>query len=227
MRFLATLGGFCFATLVAAGAGAPDYLRAAINNLSSDAPRGWAYTLTTTREKETTAERFDPSKPQGGEWTLLSTNGRPPSAGEITRYLRYKSSNTPVAKRGTFERGELDIDSAQLLREDDTHAEFRMRFRGDVSEPVLPHVVLEARVQKSTASVESCVLRLVEPFSPALGMRMNELTVTMKFTPPRPDLPALPLEVSSHFRGRLFLVIPVAEDLRVVFSDFARLAPAK
>ena len=226
MHRLPLLLSFCCVALAAAAA-APDYLRTAIEGLHSDAPRGWAYTLTTTRENESTVERYDPSRPKGGEWTLLRTNGRAPTAEEIERYLRYKASNAPVTKRGTFERGDLDIESAQLLREDAEQAEFRLNFRHDVKEPVLSHVVLDMRVRKEPAAAESCVLRLAEPFSPALGMRMQELTVTITFSPPSAETPALPREVVSHFRGRLFLLLPLAEDLRVEYSDFARVTPAR
>jgi hypothetical protein len=217
----------CLFIAACAGAAAPDYLRAAIDGLNSDAPRGWAYTLTTTRENESTVERFDPSRPKGGEWSLLRTQGRAPSAEEIERYLRYKASNAPVTKRGTFERGDLDLDSASLLWEDGARAEFRLKFRSDVKEPVLSHVILDVSVRKSPAVVESCVLRLAEPFSPALGMRMQELTVTIAFNPPSAEVPALPREVVSHFRGRLFLLLPLAEDLRVQYSDFERVTPSR
>lgn len=221
LRRLAGLAMFALVAL-ATRAAPPDYLREAVSRMNSDTPRGWAYTLTTTRKDDTTVERYDPSRPKGGEWTLMQTNGRAPTAEEIERYLRYKASHTPPAQRGTFERGDLDIESAELLREDAELAEFRLRFRGDVSEPVLAHVVLELKVRKQPATVEESVLRLARPFNPALGVRMQELVVTTTFSAPTAESPALPREVTSHFRGRMFLLVPIEEDLRVVYADFAR-----
>lgn len=220
-RALAAFAIACSLALVARAA-PPDYLREAISRMNSDAPRGWAYTLTTTRQDDTTVERYDPSRPKGGEWTLVQTNGRAPTAEEVERYVRYKASHAPTAQRGTFERGDLDIESAEFLREDAERAEFRLRFRGDVSEPVLAHVVLELKVRKQPAAVEESVLRLARPFNPALGVRMQALVVTTTFSAPTADAPALPREVTSHFRGRMFLLVPIEEDLRVVYSDFAR-----
>ena len=208
-------------------AGIPDYFREAVSRFHPEAPKGWAYTLTTTRSHETSSERFDPSRPKGGEWTLLALNGREPTAPERESYLRYKKSNAPATARATFERGDLAIESAELLREDAERAVFRVRFRDDAGQPLLAHVVLELTVRKEPASVERSVLRLFEAFSPALGVRMQELVVTTTHRPPEPGRPSLPQEVTSRFRGRMFFLVGIEEDLRVAYSDFARVSPER
>jgi hypothetical protein len=207
---------------VVAQAAIPGYFREAFARYSPEAPAGWAYTLTTTRGADTSSERFDPSRPKGGEWTLLATNGRAPTASELERYLRYRASNAPATTRATFERGDMDFEHAELLREDAERGEFRVRFRESSNQPLLAHVVLELTVRKSPAMIERTVLRLAERFSPALGVRMHELRVTTEHDAPTAERPALPRAVESHFRGRLFFLIPIEEDLRVVYSDFAR-----
>lgn len=219
--FLPTLLGFCCSLAPAAAAAAPAYLREALAKFSSDAPAGWAYTVTTARGDETSVERYDPSRPRGGEWMLLARDGRPATAEDRERYLRYRASNAP-ANRATFARGDLDVEGAALVREDDERAEFQLRFRGDVDQPLLAHVFLELTVRKSPAAVEKSVLRLFESFSPALGVRMHELVVTMTLTPPAGDTPPLPREIESRFRGRMFFLVPITEDLRLVYSDFVR-----
>jgi hypothetical protein len=200
----------------------PSYLREAISKFQPDAPAGWAYTLTTTRDGKSSSERYDPSRPKGGEWSLLLTEGRAPTAEEIERYLRYKASNAPATNRATFERGDLDIETAHLLRESPERAEFRIRFRDGASQPLLAHVLLDLTVRKSPAAVERSVLRLYEAFSPALGVRMTELTVTATHDAPTAERPALPREIESRFRGRMFFFVSLEEDLRIVYSDYAR-----
>lgn len=210
------------AAALTARAEIPQYLRDAIAKFQPDAPAGWAYTLTTTRDGKSSSERFDPSRPKGGEWSLLLTEGRAPTAEEIERYLRYKASNTPVTNRAAFERGDLDIETAHLLRETPEKAEFRLRFRDGASQPLLAHVLLDLTVRKSPAAVERSVLRLYEAFSPALGVRMTELSVTATHDAPTGNRPSLPREVESRFRGRMFFFVPLEEDLRIVYSDYVR-----
>ncbi len=199
----------------------PDYFTRAFARLGTDAPRGWAYTLRTTRDGAVSVERYDPSRPKGGEWTLLERDGRAPDAAELERYLRYKAANTPQT-RATYEKGDIDLASVVLAREDAERAEFQALFRADVSAPLLAHLALVFVVHKASAAVERTDLRLRAPFSSGLGMRMQELVVTTHFHPPEGEQPALPRETVSRFRGRMFFLVPVAEDLRVEFSDFAR-----
>lgn len=221
MRLPALLSLFLCLPLAAAAAELPAYFHAAFARLTTDAPRGWAYTLRTMRGDGVTVERYDPSRPKGGEWTLLERDGRAPDAAELERYLRYKAANTPPS-RATFERGDIDLGTAVLAREEAAAAEFQMLFREDVSAPLLPHLALVLIVDRRTESIREYTLRLRAPFSSGLGMRMQELVATTRFTPPEDGRPALPRETVSHFRGRLFFLFTVEEDLRVEFSDFER-----
>lgn len=218
---------FCVLAAVASAGELPPYFSDALARFTSDAPRGWAYTLTTTREGDTSVERFDPSRPKGGEWTLLERNGRAATADEIERYLRYKASSTPPTARATFEKGDLDRASFELVREDAATAVFRGRFREDLKEPLLAHLVLELQITKADPAVESFTMRLVAPFTPALGVKMHELEVAMEFSPPTGDRPSLPRASRSRFRGRLFFFKSIEEDLRITYSDFQRVVPQR
>jgi hypothetical protein len=209
---------------VSAFAALPEYFTRALAAMSTDSPRGWAYTLTTTRDGATAVERFDPSRPKGGEWTLLARNGTPPDAAEIERYTRYKAANSPPT-RTTFERGDIDLTSVVLANEDNERAEFQALFREEVSAPLLPHLALVLIVNKREARVEKFILHLRHPFSSGLGMRMQQLQSSTEFYPPTDSRPALPRESVSRFRGRLFFLIPVSEELQIVFSDYERVEP--
>lgn len=215
----------CVFTASLAAAELPSYFGAALARFTSDAPRGWAYTLTTTRDGDTSVERYDPSRPKGGEWTLLQRNGRAATAEEIERYLRYKASSTPPTARATFEKGDLDRGTFALVRENATAAVFRGRFREDLKEPLLSHLVLELQIAKAEPAVQSFTMRLVAPFTPALGVKMNDLEVAMEFSPPTGEQPSLPRASRSRFRGRLFFFKSIEEDLRITYSDFTRVVP--
>lgn len=221
MRALLSLISWLLAVTAVGAAELPDYFHRAFAQLGTDAPRGWAYTLRTTRDGAVSVERFDPSRPKGGEWTLLEREGRTPDADELERYLRYKAANTPQT-RATFEKGDVDLASAVLAREDGERAEFQALFRGDVSAPLLAHLALVLVIDKRAAVVERTELRLRAPFSSGLGMRMQELVVTTHYDPPAGDRPALPRSTVSKFRGRMFFLVSVEEELRVEFSEFAR-----
>lgn len=208
-------------------AATPGYLDEALARFSADVPRGWAYTLTTTRGSATSVERFDPSRPKGGEWTLLRSQDREPTADELQRYHRYKASNPPPTSRANFAKGDLDVSTLTLAREVEAQAEYLCRFRSDSGEPLLGHVVLVLTVNKAARTIERTVLKLVSPFSPALGVRMAELELTTDYRVLPGTEVVAPHSLHSRFRGRMFFLVPIEEELRIEYSDFTRVTPAR
>ncbi len=197
----------------------PAYLRIALARFSPDVPRGWAYSITTTRGSEQALEHFDPSAPASHQWTLVQRNGRAPTAEDIHQYLSYKTTNAE-AVRATFGRGDLDYGTLRLEHEDSTHAVFSCRFRTDANDPLLDHLQVTLRVSKQPETIEAFRLALVAPYSPVLTMKTLELDVQTTFSPPRADRPGLPQHTSSHFRGRVLVVKSVEENLQSDYSDF-------
>lgn len=212
-----------FLATVTAAAAMPDYLRQALGKLSAEVPPGWAYTLTTERDGRQITERYDPSKPPTEQWVLLLSASRPPTQDELDKYASYKASQAPGAMQATFQRGDIEPGSMELVREDAERAEFTCAFR-EVSanaDKMLGHLGLRLTVGKRQPHIEKFTLELRQPYSPVLGVQMRELVVTMDFAPPSNDRPSLPDRSSSHFLGRIFFV-PVEENLRIAYSDFTR-----
>ena len=206
----------------------PAYLREALDKFSAEVPPGWAYTQTTVRGDESTTERFDPSRLPAGQWTLLLHNQRPPTAAEQEKYLRFKAASAAPLAQAPFQKGDIDPGSFALVREDAGRAEFSCGFRAESSgsDKMLGHLRLVLTVHKQPAWVESFSLELREPYSPVLGVKMNELAVRLRFSPPGPERPSLPTLSISLFSGRIFFV-PTSEDLRVSYTEFAPVAAAK
>lgn len=200
----------------------PAPFRAALGGLNADVPRGWAYTATTTRNGETSVERHDPARPPGERWTLVSRNGRAPTPEEAGRYRSYRVTTSTSTLRATFERGDIDPATAELVSEDAARAVYRCRFRRDVDDALLNRLELTLTFRKQPAAVEKFTLRLTEPFSPVLGMRMQDLKVEMTLSAATAGTPALPRESWSHFRGRVLLFKSIDEEVRVIYSDFSR-----
>ena len=204
----------------------PAYVREALSHFISDAPKGWAYTLTTTKDGDTSIERYDPGQPIGAQWTLLQRNGRPPTDNERQRYIQYKTGTTQGTTRAaTFEKNDIDFGTLRLVREDAARAEFESRFReGD--NKMLAHFVVNLTFSKSPAVLEKFALRLGAPFSPVIGVRMKELFVDMTFSPATVDRPSLPLTSTSRFHGRFMLVKSIDEEISISYSDYSRVPTA-
>ncbi len=209
-------------------AAVPPYLREALDQFTAEVPPGWAYTQTTVRDEESTIERFDPGVSPADQWTLQQHNNRPPDAEALAKYIKFKTASAPPLAQAPFQKSDIDPGSIELLREDGEQAEFTCSFRAEStgSDKMLGHLRLVLTVRKQPTYVEKFALELRAPYSPVLGVKMNELSVQMRFSPPGSDRPSLPAESSSLFGGRIFFV-PTAENLRVTYSNFVRIAPSR
>lgn len=220
------LAAFLLGALAASGA-VPEYFRTALAGFSSEPPPGWAYTVVTVRnDAARTKARFDPARPLNAQWTLVELNGRAPTPQEATQYARARTGAGGTTPQGTFRKEDIDPGSVTLLTEDAERAEFQCRFRevATGADKMLGHLTLRLRVNKRQPHVERAELRLDEPYSPVLGVKMRELVVRMFFSAPTADRPTLPASNSSHFVGRIFF-IGTEENLTLTYSDFSRPPP--
>jgi hypothetical protein len=89
---------------------------------------------------------------------------------------------------------------------------------------MLGHLQLELTVNKQHRQIERITLSLLAPYSPVIGVKMNELTVTMNFTLATADQPSLPSTRSSHFSGRI-LFFANEENVDVNYDAYYRAPP--
>jgi hypothetical protein len=198
----------------------PDYVRSALDTFNPGIPAGWAYTLTTVRNERAVTERFEPAKPAGTQWTLLEIEGRTPTADDTAKYRRARSSG-PGGMQSNFEKNDIDPGSLVLIREDNARAEYSAAFRETSTGPdkMLGHLTLRLIVDKQVPHIAAYTLELKEPYSPVLGVKMNQLQVEARFSSPTADRPSLLLEMTSRFAGRIFF-IPTGETLRLAYRDY-------
>jgi hypothetical protein len=205
-----------------AAAPLPEPFRKALAGFVGEVPGGWAYTLTTTREADVSVERFDPAKPNGAQWTLLKRNGRPPTGDEVRQYQSFKTAHVPGTVRANFARGDLDLSTVALVQDDPQRPVYRCRFREDLEDALLNHLEVLFTLDVSGGYFARYELRLTEPYSPVLSVKITALSVTVDFSAPSDDHPALPAASRSVFRGRVLFFKSTGEDLAITYSDFAR-----
>lgn len=200
----------------------PGYLRTALNHFNPGVPPGWACTITTTRNGATLIERFDAAQAPAAQWTLLQFEGRAPTPKEQARYRQSRPPGSSVGPQANFQKADIEPGSLVLVSEDNAKAEFKGSFRQESTgaDKMLGHLVLHLTVDKRSPHIAGYTLTLATPYSPVLGVKMNDLQVEAVYTAPDETHPSLPATHTSRFTGRIFF-IPTEESLQVTFSDFA------
>ncbi len=202
-------------------AAGPVWLEKALDRFAQTIPPDCAYTVDLTRNGETTSERFDPSQPPATRWTLLSRNGRPPTAEDLELYRRQRQGVFDPAFNATIETRQLDRGSVRIVRGDEAQAAITIGFTPAASDAdkMLRHLDLSMVVRKEPAAVTAYTLKLREPYSPVLFVKMHEMSAGAEF-----DAEGRPVRTHSLFRGRIFFK-SVTEQVEARFHDYTRTTP--
>lgn len=221
-RHFAWLAAICFTT-VSALAQTPNYLKTALARFDPNPPAGWAYALETSRNDQTMVEFFDPSRPPGGQWKLRQLQGRSPTTEELEKYAQSRPAAGSGGTQANFKKDDIEPGSLKLIEENETRATFSATFREQSSGPdkMLSHLRLTLTVNKPQAYIEGYVQELTEPYSPVLGVKMNQLRIQATFSAPSEGRPSLPVTSESHFTGRI-LFFANEEKLRLIYSEFRK-----
>lgn len=225
LRRGALLAAVCVATL-SARAQTPAYARTALAHFDPNPPPGWAYALETSRNGQTMKERFDPSRPAGGQWTLLQLQGRTPTSEELEKYAQSRPVAGSGGTQANFKKDDIEPGSLKLVEESETSATFAATFREQAggADKMLGHLRATFTINKQLAYVERYILELTEPYWPVLGVKMNQLRIEARFSAPQDDHPSLPISLESHFSGRI-LLFANEEDLRLIYSELSPASP--
>ena len=212
-----------------AAATADDYseiVALAFAAIDNEFDREWAFTETSTEEESTFVGRYDPREED--PWTLLSVDGREPTADEARDWRSRKgdgrSDDDDDEEEESAEMRFVTPDSITLIEESDEHWLFGFQPAaedGDEKEiKFMRHVEGRLRVVKDGHYVESLDLRNTRPIKPAFSVRINTFVTTLTFGPAAEDGPIVPLTVDVHVQGRAMLAVRFDETEAVRFTDY-------
>jgi hypothetical protein len=194
----------------------------------------WSWVQTTFEHgRKTKVERFDPSRPEE-QWTLVESNGRAPTARELSAYSRKQANDRRRLEERRTKRGEQKSDYEELIREGSLKL-----IREDLEQVVwgfLPPVkdtdMAElAHSIKGTLTIGKraphwfTIEMASENVKLAPSVHIERMYVRLVFRPLAGGGPVMPYESESVFRGRLLLK-RVNEHTVTTYSEYRKVAPS-
>lgn len=225
MRLRLFLALCALTTLARTAPAPPPELIAALKTFRAEPPAGWSFTQTTSAQGESLVERCDAAKPAFARWSLVQKNGRAPTADEAREYaeVRSRRSRSGTAPKVT---DQIDLTSIALAHEAAERATYHARLvPGENRDTTAAFLRVSIAFHKPTQTIETLELASIEAFSPTLGVRIATMKTTLRYSLPTVEAPSLPLEVTTHVRGRAFWLKSLDADMRVTFSDYVAAAP--
>lgn len=197
----------------------PPEFAAACAAFHTENPKGWSFTQTTTAEGKTVIERYDAAQPDFDRWTLLQQDGRPPTADEARVY---KEKFTRRSRNGTAPNiaSQLDLASAELVADTPERLTYRFRLSAtEAADKTADSLRAGITYNKAARSIEVFEIASIAPFSPVLGVKITELSTTIRYTLPAGERPALLHSVTTRTRGRAFFK-SLDADMLVAYGDY-------
>lgn len=222
-----------FLALTPAAAVAEDYaglFEDAVSRVTWEYPENWAFTETRHGKEKTEIGRYDPSKPDGERWELVSVDGRTPTRDEADDYRDSKRGD-----RGFLGGGDDDSDededgpatvvspgSLELLEEDDSHWLLGFVPTGDDEKEAkfMKKMSGTVRIAKPAGYLEFLDISSRKPVSPMVGVKIRDFNTRFEFAEAVAGGPVVPVAFRFRVKGRAFLAVGFDEMETLEFSDF-------
>ena len=186
----------------------------------------WSFTQTTSNADGVYVARYDPRRPDGEMWELLTVDDREPTADERDDFLAEKNRDAEHEDGNDDDerRSMVSPGSIELVEESNAHWVFAFKPLADSDDEVgfMKHVDARLRVVKDGHYVSAITMVNSRPIQPGKGVKLSEFNVSMEFSPALNGDVVLPRSVSTRIKGRAMLVVGFDEEENVEFSDYQR-----
>jgi hypothetical protein len=206
-----------------------DLVKQAFLAFNDDYRNDWAFTETSTKKERTWVGRFDPRRPAGERWALVSVDGRAPTEDEREAWLSRHADDAGAYNGRNRKTPDIATPGSLVLLEED-EATWLFGFtpqagRGDEARKFLAKVTGTLRIQKDGPWLEEIKLSNDAPIRVAVVFKISQFLTHFRFGRPAVDGPVVPLSVDVLVKGRAALAISLDEREQIRFSDYERVRP--
>ena len=196
----------------------------AFEAVDDDLSARWSYTRTEDADDEVYVGRYDPRLPELEQWTLISVDGREPTADETEDYLEKR--NRDLERKSDGDDDELKSmvkeGSAVLVSETDEYWLFDFEPMGDSEddEVFMESVDGTLKIMKNGHYVAEISLQNSGTIKPGKGVKIKEFFTQLQFAPIAEGGKALPQRVQASIKGKAFMVVKIDQTQTVTFTEF-------
>lgn len=188
----------------------------AVDAVDFEFEKSWAYTETQVTSEHVWVGRFDPRRPSGERWQLLTVDGRDPTDDELEEYASDKAHDH--SRDGDDRVNTLvEPESVRFIEETDDYWLFGF-VPGE--EGIMDSVDATMRISKNGGYLEYIDLRNHETMKPGFGVKISKLITRLTFGHATEDGPVVPLSTQVEVKGRAYLVVSFNETEVLRNSDF-------
>ena len=215
-------------------------LERALEKITWEFPDSWAYTETRRTREATWVGRYDPSREDSSRWTLLSVDGRTPTAEEAAEWQEEKDAERHEDEEQSGQAADNGDDadedtgvgtmiapgSLELIEENERHWLLSFTPRGEDEEENEFMQVMQGtlRISKPGGHLELLDIANDKPVKPKMGVKIRDFKTRLTFGEAFDNGLVVPLSFHFRIKGRAYLAVGFDEMESREFSDFEPVA---
>lgn len=198
----------------------------ALESIAWDFHESWAFTETDTGSDGEFVGRYDPRRPKGERWTLLSIDEREPTPEEARRYAERKHGDE--GDNDGEQDGDIDamVEPGSLALVEETADYWLLRFvptdddEDDMGRKVMERMDGTAKIVKDGRYLAYIDIRNTRPIRPKAGVKMQKFLTRITFGPAVDGGPIVMQSMDFAIKLSAFLVVRIDETQSLRYSDF-------
>jgi len=205
--------------------------QSAINAITWDFHKDWAFTSTTSGSEGERVGRYDPRQPEGERWTLLTIDGRVPTAEESAEYAEKSRDQHSGNDDDDDEDNAIDMVEPGTLRlVEETDEYWLLSFvptddddddeDDEIGRKMMQSMYGTVKIIKDGEYLAYVDIRNEKPIRPRVGVKMKKFLMHMSFGPAADGGPVVMQSIDIAIRLSAFVLVRVNEAESVAFSDF-------
>jgi len=203
--------------------------QSAIDTITWDFHKDWAFTSTTSGSEGERVGRYDPRQPEGERWTLLTIDGRVPTDKESAEYAEKSRDQHSGNDDDDDEDNAIDMVEPGTLRlVEETDEYWLLSFvptdddddDDEVGRKVMQSMYGTVKIIKDGEYLAYVDIRNEKPIRPRFGVKMKKFLMRMEFGPAADGGPVVMQSIDIAIRLSAFVLVRVNEAESVAFSDF-------
>lgn len=196
-------------------------VNSAISAVDEDHKRNWAFTETTIDSDGTFVARWDPRRPLGRRWRLISVDGHAPTEEEFEEFEEEIQADDEDQRDDDDDVGDMvQSDTLTLIEETEAYWKFGFVPHDNDEYDFLEWMQGTLQVSKHGRFLERLNIESTESFRPATGIKVNYFLTRLTFALVGANKTILPLTVDYHVKMRAFLLMNIDEAGSVHYSDY-------
>lgn len=197
----------------------PTIVQTAFDKIAADSVHAYSYKKITQSPEETKIIFHDASKEGDDQWQLISINDQPPTKEELKDFYK-QMANTSKEGKKSFSLDSNDMYDFMKISESNGLTTFQCKLNDEKNKKMMDKVICHISVNHSDSTLQSIKMKLTEPVSPMISVKLDEFSIEMNFQKMLDTGATLLQETKTNIKGKVMVFKDLNQQVTERYYDY-------